>query len=322
MLNSKPLPKFLSEFNISHICPIAGDGGHRKYYRLITPNANFVLMQDPNIKKYKPNQDHDFLFVNVHTTLTKHHVSTPSIIKIFPDNECLILEDLGDTNLYNMTASQHELYQASIDELIKIQNISPKTELPLFKKSFDTTFLIQELTQSLISLSNFYFANTPLTTLSSQLTKEIFHFCKLLEKNTFCLVHRDFHSRNIMIKNNQVKIIDFQDARLGHSLYDLASLLEDPYTKLPLTEKSQLQKYYIENSTKKINDFAIHYHSISIHRLLKAAASFIKLSQGKNNKIYNYLTDLPYAIKQSHIYIKKLNYPALQNFITNLDKQK
>lgn len=322
MHSLKPLPQFLSELNITKINPITGDGGHRKYYRVSDKNSTYILMQDPYIKEYKHNTLHNFAFINVHTVLQNNNISVPLLIKAFPQEGCLLLEDLGDINLYQTKNKNTPLYQASLDELIKIQNIHIDLALPIFQKSFNSNFLIKELKDSLMSINNFLLKKNQLTILPSTLVKEITTFCKSLEKSSLRLVHRDFHSRNIMIKNTQIKIIDFQDARLGHPLYDLASLLEDPYTKLESQKKEQLKQYFIQKSQIKLANFDHHYYSISIHRLLKAAASFIKLAKTNNNTVHNYLIDLPYAIKQSYVYIKKIAYPEMQKFIFILSEVK
>ncbi len=332
MFSKKNLPLFLNYLNIESISPITGDGGHRTYYRVTTQDKSYVLMYDVEVKhRYKINQKHDFSFVNVHSLLEQNNISVPSINKIFKEESCILLEDLGNFNLYNIKNNTKntckdgfkditlKLYKQSIDELIKIQSIKKDSSLTVFKKSFDVDFLMKELTQSLIAINNFYFPKNKIASLSKTLTKEITEFCNFLSQSSFCLVHRDYHSRNIMFKNKQIKIIDFQDARLGHPLYDLSSLLEDPYAKLDLNTKNDLKKYFQKQSSSLLlNNFDIHYFGISIHRLLKAAASFINLSSNDNNKVHDYLIDLPYAVKQSYDYIMKLKYPELQIFIKKL----
>lgn len=321
MLTAKqPLPSFLKDLNIESIIPITGDGGHRKYYRLKSSNTTYVLMYDIEIKRqYNDTQEHNFAFVNVHKILEENNVSVPSIKKIVKEENCLLLEDLGDCNLYNTKKNTLQLYEKSLNELIKIQNIKKDLNLPTFQKSFDVDFLITELAQSLINIYNYYNPNNLLKSLPKELNREIATLCNFLETSSFCLVHRDYHSRNIMVIKEQVKIIDFQDARLGHPLYDLASLLEDPYTKLSQDIKIDFKKYFQKQASLLVlDDFETHYHSISIHRLLKASASFIKLAKQDSNKVHNYLIDLPYAIKQSYNYVMKLNYPKLQAFINTL----
>ncbi|MBE8162605.1 MAG: aminoglycoside phosphotransferase family protein [Bdellovibrionaceae bacterium] len=324
MLSKKPLPSFLNYLNLKGITPVAGDGGHRKYYRLTTPNSSYVLMHDPDIKaQYKISQKHTFSFVNMYNLFKENNISVPKIEKIFLEESCILLEDLGDCSLYSTKDNALQLYKQSLQELIKIQNIKKDINLPMFQSSFDLNFLIQEFTQSLLSINNFYHSKNLLTSLSKELVKEIHLFCTFLNQSSFCLVHRDYHSRNIMVKKQQIKIIDFQDARLGHPLYDLASLLEDPYAKLSCEKKEELKAYFKKQASSLfLNDFNTHYYSISIHRLLKASASFIKLANNENNKVHNYLIDLPHAVKQSYDYVMKLNYPNLQTFIADLYKHK
>src|SRR5439155_9861933 len=64
------------------------------------------------------------------------------------------------------------------------------------------------------------------------------------------LVHRDFQSQNIMIRNEQAHLIDFQGMRPGLAAYDLASLLYDPYVDLSESERAELVAYYCEQRFK------------------------------------------------------------------------
>src|SRR3990172_8765365 len=74
--------------------------------------------------------------------------------------------------------------------------------------------------------------------------------CIILSDQKQYLNHRDYHSRNIMIKNGELRFLDFQDARMGPCQYDLASLLRDSYTVLDDKLVDALIEYYISNKEK------------------------------------------------------------------------
>src|SRR5690606_31186569 len=68
--------------------------------------------------------------------------------------------------------------------------------------------------------------------------------CKTLDAQAKFICHRDYHSRNLMIKLGKMKVIDFQDARMGPVQYDLVSLLKDSYVDLAPPIADKLLKYY------------------------------------------------------------------------------
>lgn len=94
------------------------------------------------------------------------------------------------------------------------------------------------------------------------------------------LTHRDFHSRNIMVKNNELIFIDFQDARWGIPQYDLVSLLEDCYYELAPANREALKKHYFNQLPASAHgqgswaDFNCNYDDMLFQRVFKAVGSF------------------------------------------------
>ena len=113
-----------------------------------------------------------------------------------------------------------------------------------------------------------------------------------LSSKTF--VHRDFHISNLMMVNNQIGVIDSQDALIGNRAYDLASLIDDVRLKTSKSLKNKIYKLYI-NKQRKLdkykfkNDFEI----LSILRNLKIIGIFTRLAIRDGKK--NYLKLIPYA---------------------------
>ena len=107
-------------------------------------------------------------------------------------------------------------------------------------------------------------------------------------------VHRDFHVSNLMLVNNQIGLIDSQDALIGNKAYDLASLIDDVRLKTPKLLKKRIYNFYI-NSQKKLskNKFKNDFEILSILRNLKIIGIFTRLAIRDNKK--NYLRLIPYA---------------------------
>ena len=117
---------------------------------------------------------------------------------------------------------------------------------------------------------------------------------KLKYKNdTF--VHRDFHVSNLVItSNNQIGLIDNQDALIGNKAYDLASLIDDVRYKTSNTLKEKVYKYYLTTNKKiRANKFKNDFDILSVVRNLKIIGIFMRLSERDNKK--KYLKLIPYA---------------------------
>jgi len=227
---------------------LPGDGGHRQYIRLQLGKRAFILMscgeKDPSLKK----------FIEIQQRLNSF-VPVPKIFHKDLNQGLLLLEDLGDQSLEQFFLQNGEqpglsLYHRALTHLICFQShIVPSKTDPLFDKNF---FLRESET-----------AIHHLQTYVNQLCKkEIKPFQEQspidfkrdmgdilsafkLEDCVYC--HRDYHSRNLMLKGGKMILIDFQDAGLGPWYYDLTSLLYDSYVALSSSIKDQLSLFYFEN---------------------------------------------------------------------------
>ncbi|MEA3346802.1 MAG: phosphotransferase, partial [Candidatus Auribacterota bacterium] len=113
--------------------------------------------------------------------------------------------------------------------------------------------------------------------------------CGILEREPKVVTHRDYHSRNIFLKDGKIYVLDFQDARLGPRQYDLCSLLRDSYFPLPSQSIERLIYYYLDKSGIPSSEFARFFKIfdiMSFQRNLKAAGTFGYMSVIKNKKTY------------------------------------
>ena len=110
------------------------------------------------------------------------------------------------------------------------------------------------------------------------------------ERSDF-LLHRDFQSRNLMVYEGKVRIIDFQGARLGPLAYDLASLLIDPYASLGVEEQEAVFNYYVEQASNILQGFDAEqfirgYIFLALQRNLQILGAFAFLSQQKGKSFF------------------------------------
>jgi len=145
--------------------------------------------------------------------------------------------------------------------------------------------------------------------------------CAELASLSRVLCHRDYHSRNIMIKDSDPVIIDFQDARFGIRQYDLVSLLEDCYYELFDENVDKLKKYYWEN-TKKSGDiqssfekFCYYYDLMAIQRTFKAIGSFSYIYHQRKDKRYlKYISHSMEKLKRFLLKYEKFHHLKQQIF--------
>jgi len=292
--------------------PLAGDASSRKYFRIVSEQESYVLME------WEPYDPKKYPFTSVLNHFRHCDIAVPEIIYESPESGHVLLEDLGDLTLerkfWESQSPNQSLafYQKSIDEMIKIHFHATKSD---FKSTahitiFDTEKLLWELNygyQHLIQgVCEFKISELQ----KSELDKSLYSIAKQLAYHSKHIAHRDYHSRNIMIKLGKVRVIDFQDARLGPVQYDLVSLLKDSYVQIPEDMMNSLINYYIENSRLFMGadfskeNFLKLYELQSIQRCFKACGSFASFYQLRSDKRYlKYISaTLKHVIKSLSMY--------------------
>jgi len=266
------------------------DASFRKYYRLREGEKSFILM-DSSLEKesLKP-------FVDVSQKLLHVRVNTPKILEQNLEDGFLILEDFGSTNLLGvLDENSFEIYYSqAIDVIIKMQEADTQ-DLPLYDKTFlhaEMDLMQEWYIEKLLHVS--------LTRKEKNLLENTLDAISevVLEQPQGCFVHRDFHSRNIMLTpKNEFGIIDYQDAMSGAVMYDLVSLLKDCYISF---EREAIEKLALEFRDKKglhISDeeFLKWFDFMGLQRHIKVLGIFSRLSirDGKDG----YLKDIPLTLR-------------------------
>lgn len=295
---------------------VSGDASFRRYFRLLTEDASYIAVDAP------PDKEDSAQFCKVAELFRQQGCKLPVIHAKDFDAGFMLLEDLGDRLLLseiNEANAQH-FYQLSLNQLIKLQRAHLKgNELPLY----DHVKLMEEMSLFQIWFLKAYL-EIPLSAYQSELIEKTEHLiAETVAQQQQVMVHRDFHSRNIMLLDDGIAMIDFQDALIGPISYDAVSLLKDCYIEWPETRRKQWLKDYFDNLKKENviqeTDFENFYQGfewMGVQRHLKVLGIFARLSirDGKQG----YLKDLPLTFKYvEEVLQKTISLSQFSEFFVN-----
>lgn len=286
----------IEDRSICEIDKLTGDASTRRYYRVETDLSSYVVcVADPIVEGKEKSP-----FIQVHQALQENNVRVPHLPDILLDRGYFLEEDLGDITLLNRLAhiedreEEFQLYKKAIDLLLSIHSIDPeryKGEI-FTRLAFDEEKLMNEM---LFTVKFFIkrFLNCDLSLEDEAIiVSSYLEICRKIETEYRVLTHRDYHSRNIMVKNEEMVVIDFQDARMGIPQYDLVSLLEDCYYQLAPENVERLKKYYWESFSGKeyfddsYEKFCHYYDLMAMQRVFKAIGSFGFIYAGRQDVRY------------------------------------
>lgn len=269
---------------------LQGDAGARRYWRITTEDSSYILAHDPNSSSLNK-------YIAYTKEFAKHQIKTPKIIAIDFEKQLLLQEDFGDELLINKTSTEEKeaYYKKAIVELVKLQQI-PK------EKTIWDDYSHEKLTIEMSLTPEWYCKHhlgAPLSPGISALFQSLCYSIasKILEFPTK-IVHRDYHSKNLILTpDNNLGVIDFQDAVIGPISYDLASLLRDYYCPISQTLLQKMQSFYLEKTDTGLSstEFNHMFQLTALQRHLKVLGIFCRLyyRDGKDQ----YLSYLPTVIR-------------------------
>ena len=203
------------------LTPASEDASFRRYLRVTTSAGTRIVMDAP------PQHEDCRPFVRVAQLFRQAGVNVPEVLAEDVENGYLLLTDLGST-MYAQAlndSSAAPLYDAATNALVRIQLASRPEMLP----PYDRALLLRELRL----FPDWYVAKQLGVSLSAAQSEALGAAFELILANNLAqpsvYVHRDYHSRNLMVTEPSPGIIDFQDAVYGPITYDLASLFKDAY---------------------------------------------------------------------------------------------
>jgi len=276
------------------IKPASSDASFRRYFRIVSSNQSYILMDAP------PEKENSKPFVEIANVLFNAGLNVPKIHKADFKKGFLLLSDLGNKTYLDELNQQNAslLYRDAYLALIKIQKNADTQSL----KPYNDSLLMKELSlfpDWYLKLHKSYEMNDSEKNILG-LTFDL--LIKNINSHTQVFVHRDFHSRNLMFCNGDLGenpgILDFQDAVKGSIVYDLVSLFKDAYI---VWKEEEIMDWLIrywekakQNKLKVQDDFAEFYRDfewMGVQRHLKVLGIFARLNY-RDHKA-NYLSDLP-----------------------------
>jgi hypothetical protein len=321
------------QYNIE-LQPMAGDAGFRQYYRFNFKGQSLVVVDAP--PKYSNNE----AFVAISQALNNEKLNVPKIIALDLQQGFLCITDFGNQLLADtlvkttLAFDVQKVYSQAISLLPAISKANILKSKGRGLKGADSQYQLPIYDQGFIELELKIFSQWLLEKhlnieLSDDDQKQLEQCFSFLTASALSqpkvTIHRDYHSRNIMVLNeNSLGIIDFQDAVIGPITYDIVSLLRDCYTRWPDSVIQPLFKYFCQLMAKqyslefiKEQQWQQWFDLMGIQRHLKASGIFCRLYYRDNKG--GYLNDIPLTLS----YIKDVSakYPEL-SFLHHLIKSK
>jgi len=295
------LPWALSVLGVSASDPlpllsaVAGDASHRRYFRFTHAAQSYVVVEAP------PATEKNEEFLRVGALLADAGVKVPALLGVDLARGFLLLEDLGDLLLLPALnpASVDGHYQRAFEVLAKMA-VADSSHTGLGK--YDEPLLSEELGRFQEWFVQGLLGYMPTAAEQAQLRGFFVQLIDSALEQPRVLVHRDFHSRNLMlVSQGELAVIDFQDAVVGPVTYDLVSLLRDCYIQWPVTQVQEWARIYrsLLRTRGLLADtdealFLRWFDWMGLQRHIKVLGTFARLylRDGKSA----YLNDLPLVL--------------------------
>ncbi|MCW5588518.1 MAG: phosphotransferase [Legionellales bacterium] len=283
------------QLDINDLAILADDCSFRRYFRVKTPKGTFVAMDAP------PDKEDCRPFVTVAQVFSHYGIKVPRIYAQNLEEGFLLLDDFGDRVLLSQLNSQtaESLYRLAIDELLQIQTI--EQQQPYLFPLYNGEYLRKEINffQEWCLEKHLFLTLTPAEQRMIDTTFDA--LIKNAVSQPQVCVHRDYHSRNLLVLNSQgIGVIDFQDAMWGPVTYDLVSLLKDCYITWPQSLVDNLVNYYYQHAYDRHliavdkATFVRWFDLMGVQRHLKAIYRFAL--KFRRDGASAYLADIPRAL--------------------------
>ena len=274
------------------VVPLTGDASDRKYFRVhISDSPSIVLSLHSASFEFE-----SLPFVNVARLLDRMPVPIPAVLGHADDLGVLALQDLGDVTLQAhlgaATPAEHAaLYRQSVALIATVQRRGAELASPEFIP-YGIAFDVEKLTWEMDFFIKHFLEAYRGVVLSDDarvaLREDLAVLVNTLASEPRVLCHRDYHSRNLMLCDGKLYIIDFQDARMGPDTYDLVSLLRDSYVDLPEHTVDELIAYFlaVKGETEQATEFRRRFDLMALQRNLKALGTFGYQTTARRNPVY------------------------------------
>ena len=308
---------------------IAESGSARKYFRIITWNGSLIGTYSNNVE-----ENEAFL------TFSKHFhdlgLNVPEVFAVNAERTCYLQSDFGDDNLFahvqkaliagGFGENNINLYKKALSHLVKLQVLGHQGLD--YSKAYPTERFDRQAIIDDLNYFKYYFVkpHEEIDFNETRLGKDFEAFANFVSQAP-CdfFMYRDFQSRNIMVKDNELYFIDFQGGRKGPLNYDVVSLLYQVKAQIPQATRDELVEYYKTELSQYMSPEAVKFDTYQPYfvylRLMQVlgAYGFRGLIQKKSH----FIESIPYALREIETLSKTApltSYPELQSVISQLNK--
>ena len=285
---------------MKNLVRIKGDASFRKFFRKKKINYSSIVVFAKK-EKFK----NLLIYDSINKILIKSKILAPNLYEENYSKNYIEIEDFGNETIFKKLNKKNTnkvfYFKKIIDLLNKVQSIKNK-KIKNFKNK---NYIIPKYNKNILIKEANLFCEWYVKKNLSKLNRNKFskEFKKIINKLVWSLklknnffVHRDFHVSNLMLINNQIGLVDSQDALIGNRAYDLASLIDDVRFKTSVALKKKIYNFYLRKQKKLDNKkFRNDFEILSILRNLKIIGIFTRLAIRDGKK--NYLKLIPYTWK-------------------------
>ena len=296
------------------VVPLTGDASDRKYFRIIPAGGQPLVLA----LHAGPIDFATLPFANVGMLMQQIPLPVPDILGHSDELGILALQDLGDVTLQAhlgaATPSEHAaLYRQAVALVEQLQRRGAELHSDAWLP-YGIAFDVEQLTWELDFFAKHFVAGYRGVVLTpaerAALSAECAAIVQELAAEPRVLCHRDYHSRNLMLSDGRLYIIDFQDARLGPDTYDLVSLLRDSYVDITGRELDELIAYFLalkkgDGEAIAADEFRRRFDLMALQRNLKALGTFGYQTITRRNTVY--IQYIPRTLRYARTSLEK--YP-------------
>lgn len=296
----------------ARVIQLKGDASNRSYYRVAHGDASWVVMVMPpdaatrSEEVTKGGVPDELPFVNVHGYLDRLGVRVPAIHDYDERAGLMLIEDLSDTTFERALNddTRESLYTRAVELLARMRaraDRHPDPRCLAFTRAFDRDLYRWELDHFYVWGLVARTGRQPTTPEREVLDATFDDISDRLDRLPRGFTHRDYQSRNLMLKDGELVVIDFQDALLGPRQYDLVALLRDSYVELDRAFVERMVRRYQEALAAEGVDagdpeeFLRTFDLLTVQRKLKDGGRFVFIDQVKKNP--SFLPSIPASFR-------------------------
>ena len=287
-------------------------GSGRKFWRVSAGGETVILV------RYTEERPENRYYVSIGQFLANVGVRVPKVFFHDEREGVILMEDAGGRDLWSFRGAswpeRRALYQRTLDQALMLHTRAHGApNCPHLQQEFNAALYQWEQDYFIEHCLGRHFRLTEQEIASQVSRAQLAEIAAHLAAQPRCLVHRDFQSQNVIIRNGDACLIDFQGLRPGLAQYDLASLLLDPYVDLTAAEREELLAHYLSGllgaGRPGEDHFLRLYDLCAMQRLMQALGAYGKL--GHVDGRIHFLQHIPTAVSRLHDVLERI--PALSD---------